>query len=244
MACILFKQWDSDFFGKRTGLVKNEALLTERKAKKITEEAEKEGYSFLYYLPEVSQQSEIKALRELGFEYIDVHSTFVLDLKSLPSFPEPTAPAYLVKQPEETDYTKLKFLARELAPFSRFYLDSRIPKEKVKELYDIWLTNSFKGIMADYVYIIGERNNPLGFVTYKMIDREEIELSLIVIEEKEKGKGLGKSLVLSTLNELKKKARRCSVKVSLSNTPAVGFYESLGFHLREAHLVFHSHQKF
>lgn len=245
MDLIEFKSWDSEFFGLKTGKINSELPLTSEIVSLLREETKNKGYQFLYYFPpssvQLKSQPDIKVLSELGFEYIDHHGTLLLDLEKLP-FPQPSSiPFFSISSPNECNYVQLKKLVQQLSVLSRFYLDQKIPREKVKELYDLWIDRSFNGPMGDYVYIIGSKENPLGFVTYKKLNEEEIDLPLIAISEEERGKGSGKILVLSSLNQLKKQFKRCSVKVSLGNVNAVRFYESLGFRLQESHQVFHAH---
>jgi len=242
---IQYKEWDSNFFEKKTGSISRNVLINASIGDKITEEIENGQYKFLYYFHDLSIEShtqpDIKALAQLGFKYIDTHGSFALDLSKVQPPLETSYSIFIVNNPNEINRVKLEHLVKELSVVGRFYLDSECPRDKATELYQTWLDKSFSKEMADWVYIIGDKENPLGFVTLKRVDDDEIDLSLIVVDESMRGKGVGKLLALSALSDFKGKFKRCSVKVSLSNVSAVRFYESLEFTLTKSYQIYHAH---
>lgn len=75
----------------------------------------------------------------------------------------------------------------------------------------------------------------IGFVTYKEINSDTIEMSWLGVLSERQGKGVGKKLVNQTLNELSSKYKVCEVK-TLSDTDSYkpyrntrAFYKHIGF---------------
>ena len=153
----------------------------------------------------------------------------------------------------EEKMRELKLIASDLSSVSRFAKDSKIDSQKVLELYDQWIDNSFSGQMADAIYIAKNALGKIvGFVTFKVKNGEGsegseenfVDLSLLAVDSGVRGRGVGKGLVNYALNDLKKSGKyaECEVVVSSENTGAVRFYEKLGFLQQKDTQIYHWHR--
>lgn len=79
-----------------------------------------------------------------------------------------------------------------------------------------------------------ETGTDLGFA-YSAIDRGMAEIGLVMVDEKARGRGLGRALVTSLMHWAKSNgASRAFLQVDTGNAPALKLYEALGF--RRAYL--------
>lgn len=74
-----------------------------------------------------------------------------------------------------------------------------------------------------------ENGTDLGFA-YSAIDRGFAEIGLVMVDEKVRGKGLGRAIMTSLMRwAAMQGATRAFLQVDTNNTPALKLYESLGF---------------
>ena len=78
-------------------------------------------------------------------------------------------------------------------------------------------------------------NQMVGFVTYKELNSEAVEISWTAVAPGYQGKGVGSKLILESLQQLNKNYKACEVKTLSETDPDAGykktreFYKRLGF---------------
>ncbi len=117
--------------------------------------------------------------------------------------------------------------------------DSQKAYEIARSLPDYFNEGGLKSIEQDtkehVLYGLYIDNKMIGFVTYKEVNDDVIEMSWLAILTEYQGMKYGKSLVKESLNELSKKYKICKVK-TLSNLDGYepykktrAFYIKMGF---------------
>jgi len=134
---------------------------------------------------------------------------------------------------------KLKHLAFESGKYSRFLLDSCFDNIKFEQLYEKWIYNSFYENYADDILIYKEKEQVLGFVTYK----KEItfaRIGLIAVSPNQQGKGIGSKLIKAVEKQLIKDGIFIlEIPTQLDNKGACNFYQKLGYSITKKEHIKH-----
>lgn len=131
-------------------------------------------------------------------------------------------------------------LSRQISKKSRFYNDGNINKGKVQDLYELWIYNSYYKGFADNIYIYVDNNEIHGFCVIKNECKNILRISLIGVDRKQKGKGIGSNILGKIINDYKKKDyKKCVVATQSCNISALNFYINNGFKFYKSEFIFH-----
>ncbi len=124
---------------------------------------------------------------------------------------------------------------------SRYYRDPRIPREWYRRLYRAWMMNSLNGQVAYDIMTVRLHGTLQGFITMREVAPGTTNLSLVGVAEGLRGRGIGTSLLIATLNHVLNVKRHLVVTVvTHGHSEALcRFYERQGFRLVEAQNVYH-----
>jgi dTDP-4-amino-4,6-dideoxy-D-galactose acyltransferase len=136
------------------------------------------------------------------------------------------------------DIEQLESLAISSGEFSRFFLDNKIPNDKAKELYLIWLNRSLSFEIADEIYIT-RKDKPTGLLTVKFLDNKA-KVGLLAVDEHSRGQGIAKQLLVQLEhNCLEKGIDVISIPTQRVNENACEFYEKAGFSEINSSFIYH-----
>lgn len=127
--------------------------------------------------------------------------------------------------------------------------DKKIRIKKTKESNNVYLIakslpdyfdrkglmNIKRDVKNHILYGAFLNNEMIGFVTYKKINPEVIEMTWMGIKEEFHSKGIGKKMIMHSLRELKNKYKICEVKTLAETCLDAGyertrkFYKKIGF---------------
>jgi len=134
----------------------------------------------------------------------------------------------------------LRSLARSAHTDTRFFADGNFSPEKAAELYELWLTKSVDGLLADQVFAAGPREGPLGYATVRRTREGEANIGLIAVAPEARGRGLGRALVDACCAWAAMQAMTSiSVVTKEHNAAACGLYAACGFSLAERRTWYH-----
>lgn len=188
--------WDSEFFGFTIGRLSTAPSLED------LEEARAVGYRCLYYFGD-----------HAGHDPIEIRIDFLWRGEARD---DPIVKA------TKADLDQLLPIVAGAFSGSRFSADPGFEPDRVTELYETWLRNSFEGF-ADCVLTDPTRQS---FVT---VTHEGgcARIGLIAVAESARGKGLGRQLVKSV------QSLGAAVRVATQSHNVVGrrLYEACGFRL-------------
>lgn len=200
--------WDSEFFGFPIARVDADA-----DPRYAVEALKKESYTCAYLLlgPKTFQ---IERAEQAGFRMAD----FRVEYSWTGSESKPDEIGDIETSPA------LEALARGAFADSRFCVDSRFPRERVEDMFALWVKKSAR--------ILGIRDR--AFVT---IDAKVgfSQIGLIAVEHALRGQGIGKQLVQAA----QATAPEVRVVTQGRNRTACKLYESMGFTVRDTKLWYH-----
>lgn len=169
--------WDSDFFKKNIGQID----ASEFKKANLLE------YDLIYVTSQTDFNIVIQDF-ECTFEEVKV----VFEKKNLTTA---NLDSHIFSVAEvNVNLEDLYVLAYESGKYSRFLLDYNFSKLEFETMYKMWVDNSISKKIATDVLVYIENQKLLGFVTYK-IDNKNAHIGLIAVHPNAQGKGIGKKLL-------------------------------------------------
>lgn len=200
--------WDSEFFGFPIARVDADA-----DPRYIVEALKKESYTCAYLLlgPKTFQ---IERAEQAGFRMADLRVEYSW-----------TGTQAKPDQIETIETSRaLENLARSAFADSRFFVDSRFPRERVEDMFALWVRKSS--------LILGIHDR--AFITVDAKDGFS-QIGLIAVEHALRGQGIGKQLVQAA----QATATEVRVVTQGRNRAACKLYESTGFAVRDTKLWYH-----
>ena len=228
-------EWDSRFFGYKIAAIKASGLSLSRLNKIVVELREKEielAYCFASPDDEISNNSYKQLSGLLADEKI-TYSRRSADAINLPSS-QNIVPYHL-------DYAseKIVSLALQSGIYSRFKVDPSFRNGEFEKLYIEWIEKSVNKSLASEVLIYAEEDEIYGFITLAFHGNTG-SIGLIAVDEKQRGKAIGKKLIHAALSYFKdKKSEEVEVVTQKANIAACRFYESCGFGIKNIVNIYH-----
>lgn len=140
---------------------------------------------------------------------------------------------------EDSTREEIYKLAFESGKCSRFKLDPNFDNLEFENLFKKWVDNSFNKEFADAVLVYKEENKILGFVTYKVWDKQAT-VGLIGVCSKYQGKGIGKKLIQYVeIDVANKGVNELRIPTQLQNEMACRFYSKMGYEIVENKILKH-----
>ena len=234
-------EWDSAFFGVRIGRLTRRALR-EADAHALLAWARAQGVACIYCLLDASDQAGARAAEATGARRVDVRTTYQLDLAS--RAPRADISGEGIRLAGRADLDQLERIAATAHRDTRFHADPRFPRERVTELYRTWIRRSVEGEIADAVVTCDVDGRAAGYVSLSLPVRTGEPgtgaLGLVAVDERARGRGLGRGLVESALARLRAGgARRVRVVTQGANVGAQRLYEAAGFAAQRREVWFH-----
>lgn len=86
-----------------------------------------------------------------------------------------------------------------------------------------------------WIYFARLNNKLVGMTSGKVIDQDTVKLGEVFVVKEARGKGVGKKLLSTLINEVKRCShlKRVKAKVFISQKPAIQLYESVGFKIEK-----------
>lgn len=214
---ISFLPFDSQLFGYPVGKVEisddwNEELFLE----------ESRFYRLIYIFSGKKQEINSKRILQM-----DNTITFEKDLEDV-GFD-------VVKYSKYTgDWdSRLLDLAFESGKYSRFKTDPRLSNGEFQNLYHFWIQRDFEN---KNLFVAGEFQ---GFASFNLFENYG-KISLIAVEEKSRGRGIGKNLLKSIESyAFQNQSSKLIISTQKSNSAAGQLYESLGYSLMNETFIYH-----
>jgi len=217
--------WDSDFFGYSVVYVevrsRNEAL----QLKSMIMDIKRDGVKLIYissdFLLELESPFVFLVDKKVTLTKNEIHSGSVCSWPVGVEIYNRNLTAY--------DYTCLESLAIQSGKFSRFNIDSNIPKYKFNQLYKTWLYASIENKVADSLFFIRAEGEIVAFITVSNKNRIG-DIGLLAVDKDYRGRGYSKKLI-SAANAFFRDNNVLSSQVvtQLDNKPAMKLYEKVGF---------------
>ncbi len=204
------------------------------------------NYSFLGYEDSfidtkisTNNISEINEIQKNGFELIECELSFK---KSNNFFQKEYNSNVIIRLSKKRDESEIREIASKSFIQSRFYKDPNFDKKTASKIKEEWAANFFKGARGDHLIVAEKNNSVIGFLLI-LIKKNNLIIDLIAVDEKNRGLGIAKSMILFAEKNLMNDLRSVLVGTQLSNLSAINLYNSLGFQLISSNYAFHLHIK-
>lgn len=219
---VLPRSWDSTFFGVRVF----EAHLRGDALNQAVAEAARCGAECLYLFVDAGDLKNLETAVRRGAQLVDLRVELAgrIRLETGGSSP-PT------RRATHADREALLPQARELAIESRFARDTRIPDQRVREMYEIWLDRCIDEGVVAVPAIRGA-----GFVGARK-DDDIGRIELVYVDAASRGQGLGRALIREAVAAVD--ASDITVVTQTGNVAAQRLYQSLGLRSRSTIAVLH-----
>jgi len=228
--------WDSEFFGKRIARVIPKTL-TQTDLALIDEWTKENLIDCLYFLSDSVGGAEIIEVQQAGFRLMDLRVTFFHDPRK--TFLSPELDYSAIVQANLADIPVLRKIAAHNHRDSRFYSDTHFNRELSDTMYAIWIEKAVCDPQQK-VFVYKTQGEPLGYVSYKLLENKVAEIGLVGISPAQRGKGIGFMLIQFLLDQLKNEhASKVTVVTQGKNVGALNLYEKAGFRIFKIESWFH-----
>jgi dTDP-4-amino-4,6-dideoxy-D-galactose acyltransferase len=229
--------WDSDFFGFRVSMIKE--CRNESEWKNVFDSMLQDETHLGYYrsLEKLDLNDSTFQNAPYDIVLVDRKETFMKeaihweeDLSSIEVYDKPKPDQDLIS------------LAMQAGVYSRFYVDEKVPREKYKELYMIWLGNAFVGELSKVFvrYIDGQL---AGFITFEAKNGLACP-GIMAVDPKFRGKGIARLFMKQVENwGFENNLSKIKFDVQGVNTNASDLYYSLGHELKSQDYFYHLWKK-
>jgi len=130
-------------------------------------------------------------------------------------------------------------LAFQAGEYSRFKIDRNFKNNEFEKLYEKWMENSLKGVIAKDVLVYIEGNVELGVVTIGE-KNGKADIGILAVDKNSRGKSIGTKLVNAAFSLIKKWGfNQIQVVTQRKNEIACRFYERIGFRIERIENVYH-----
>jgi len=228
-------EWDTRFFGYKIALLEPYDLSLD-KLKEIISELKNDAIKLAYCFAGQEDMASNYSLNQLPALLVDEKITYskTVDAHNLNSVATNVKPYRLSFA---TD--KLKSLTLQSGGFSRFNIDPNFRDNEFEKLYIEWIDRSVSRELADEIFVYDEGQEIQGFITLK-IKQNGGSIGLIAVDERQRGKKIGKKLINAALMYFtEKKIDRIEVITQKANSGACRFYEVCGFKVQNIVNVYH-----
>ena len=169
--------------------------------------------------------SNIGALEQAGFRLVDMRVELHHDGCVKGQLSD-------VRVAEADDYAGLLKMASTAFNHSRFYADSRFPKDRVDAMFMVWISNCLSDPNVRNL-VIGETGSPKGFLSLR-VGEASSRIELVAVADSAQRQGVGEQLVRSSVEY-----GPVDVVTQQANMGAMRLYEKCGFQVDRVLLWYH-----
>ena len=239
--------WDSDFLGLEVYGVSLHTCQEPEQIQQMVDALRQSGAGLAYLFVETDDPMLKGKLADYGAILYDEKLTYGKLLgengsataagtagTDIPAYPGTDIRAYRGAMTDQL--LRLAILA---GHESRFRKDPRL-LPFFEPLYQLWMSNSLKGTMADVVFVCGSDSAVKGFVTCKIREDRTGSIGLIATDGAYQGQGIGQGLIGATDTwYTANRIRTSTVVTQQSKVQACRFYEKAGFTIRKTEYIYH-----
>ena len=226
-------EWDSQFFDRRIATVTT-TCLTSNTAAAVDAWCRAHDVDCVYLRASPDDEETARAAAERGFVLVDVRLDFDRPLTGATAVDADIRPA------RSEDVEALRAIAGTAHGTTRFYFDTRFPRDRADELYRTWIARSVAEGYADGVLVASRGGGPTGYITMHLEGETAARIGLVGVAQPWRGKGVGRALVEAASHWCAARGRsRVAVATQARNIAGVRLYERAGFQLAKVDVWYH-----
>lgn len=205
---------------------------------------------FIYTKIATEALSVVKWVEQMGFNLIDTNIVFDKPISAASTLGEQTEtfrlppsafiPPGTVRFATPADETQTVAVARENFIYSRFHLDSAIPRQVADTVKAEWVRNYFLGKRGQQMVVAEVEGRIVGFLQLLYGPDKYLVIDLIAVDKTQRRKAIASDMIAfaeANCGEF----THIRVGTQIANVPSMRLYEKIGFRVAEAHYVFHYH---
>ncbi len=228
-------EWDSQFFDRRIATV-TASCLTSETARAVEAWCRAHRVDCVYLRAGADDEQTARVAAEHGFALVDVRLDFDRRLTAQPA----AAASGDIRPARNEDVDALRAIAGTAHHTTRFYFDTRFPRDRADELYRTWITKSVAESYADGVLVAARDGAAVGYITMQLVNETDGRIGLVGVAEAWRGRGVGRALVEAASSWFAARGRsRLLVAAQARNIAGVRLYERAGFQLATVDLWYH-----
>lgn len=139
----------------------------------------------------------------------------------------------------KNDKKKIVSISNNALKFSRFRLDTRIPKKICKNIQSSWISNYFSGKRGDHLIVAeNKKKNICGFLLI-ISNKKTMKIDLIATSNRFQRKGIATGMISFALKQKFNYTGLIDVGTQKTNLKSINFYKKLGFKKKIVYSIFH-----
>lgn len=232
-------RWDTEFFGFPVASLTS-SNLTFSALQRVIGRLREKGYRLVYWATEVEYAED--QLLALGGFPVDRKVMFVKTLKRTGK-KESNTTGFCIEEYTRTEVLpELERLAILAGTYSRFRMDPKIPDEKFRELYRLWIRNSVSHKIADSVFVAAETQGRIvGLITAGNKNRRG-DIGLLAVAVDYRRRGVGDALLRYAESFfISEGIKIAQVVTQQRNIPAMSLYRKNGYVVESVMNFYHFH---
>lgn len=191
---------------------------------------------FIYTKVATEALAVVKWVEQMGFNLIDTNIAFDKPISTTSALTGQCK----VRFATPADETQTVAVARENFVYSRFHLDSAIPRQVADTVKAEWVRNYFSGKRGQQMVVAEVEERIVGFLQLLFGPDKSLIIDLIAVDKTQRRKAIASDMIAfaeANCGEF----TRIRVGTQIANVPSMRLYEKIGFRVAEAHYVFHYH---
>lgn len=236
---LITLDWDTDFFGVKSGKVLLRSTLSEDEKFKLLEFIDSNQFTTI--VNKEGNHHNDQWIGEFTSAYlIDTNVQFskTISDQKFDNINQINQIKYISVKNDQKKSKRIMNIAKKSFNLSRFYSDPKIDNSLANKLYENWVENSFN--KKEKYFITYTLNDEIvGFLLF-VVKRETAIIELIAVDEVARGIGIGKQLLLYLdlfLNE--NNINNVQVGTQIGNIPAIRFYLDNSFIIETTSSIYH-----
>jgi dTDP-4-amino-4,6-dideoxy-D-galactose acyltransferase len=230
---VEYLDWDSSFFRFRIARL-SPGPLNEEILAGLERRIETQPIDCLYFLADPADPGTVRCAEANGFSLVDIRITLQGSFHAV--LPEPASPR--VRPYEPADLAELRRIAGTSHQDTRFYRDSRFPRDKCDRLYETWIEKSCN-TSSHAVFVAHEDDQVAGYLTCQS-NGSKGQIGLVAVSAAHRRRGLGEELVNRGIGWFVNRGTAAvEVVTQGSNLGAIRLYEKAGFSTASIGLWYH-----
>lgn len=227
--------WDTEYFGVKSARVNLKGIITEANQVLILDYCKAFEFITIANVDNIKENNYWIGKKTNAF-LTDINIQFEKVVERKPDFVDKFTEVHKAYPRNE----KIVDIAKSAFVYSRFFNDPSLPEKQAKNIYFHWTECAFYQ-KSKYFAVANRDSEIAGYILLSVNEEEQVAtIELIAVDEKFRGKQIGKSLVFAIeLFAYDNGLKKIKVGTQIDNISAIRFYISCGFQYVSCNSIYH-----
>lgn len=228
--------WDSDYWGFPVARLHADKL-TAPEAGETIRWCDEQGVRCLFFAADGNCRETLRCAWAQGFKFVDQRVEMAMTASE-------TTPLELGRSScrvaSADDLPSLAEMARVSHRDTRFFKDAAFDSLKAENLYATWIAKDVRENKVLVAESSVEKGRIIGYISTSLDDNKDGRISLLAVDQKERGRGVGRLLVHDAIDSLfSRGSTAVRVATQGANVSALRLYQNCGFRVTDVKVWFH-----